>query len=102
MPLKIVSFDALALWQRLYTLGVRKMVVFEIGPIGCTPSTVRSTVHTGRCVEQNNELAILVNNHLDYMLKTLSPVLPGSELILGRVYRLAYDAIRNPAKYGNF
>ncbi|KAL3525812.1 hypothetical protein ACH5RR_014184 [Cinchona calisaya] len=86
--------------QRIYQLGARKFVVFEIGPIGCIPSITRNIKHVGQCVENINQLALQFNDQLSTMLKNLTSKLPDSEFILGRVYGLAYDAIKNPTTYG--
>lgn len=83
-------------------MGARKIVVFEIGPIGCIPSITRNIQHNGQCVEDVNQLALQFNDHLSTMLETLTSKLPGSDFILGRVHGIAYDAIKNPSTYGDF
>lgn len=88
--------------QRLYQLGARKVITFEIGPIGCIPSITRQTKHNGTCVEEINDLAILFNNQLAPMLQTLTSTLPHSSFILGHGYWLGYDATTNPSKYGTY
>ncbi|GFQ01089.1 GDSL esterase/lipase 7 [Phtheirospermum japonicum] len=87
-------------FQRLYNLGARKVVMFEIGPIGCIPSTTRQFKHDGQCVEEINELALIFNDHLAPMLQNLTSTLPGSAFILGHAHWLGYDAAINPSKYG--
>ncbi|KAM7524112.1 hypothetical protein LguiA_014014 [Lonicera macranthoides] len=89
-------------FQRLYDLGGRKVVVFEIGPIGCIPSVTRKTNHIeeGKCVEEVNKLAILFNNQLHKLLTNLTSSLKGSNFIIAHSFNLAYDAILNPSSYG--
>ncbi|KAG5223077.1 GDSL esterase/lipase [Salix suchowensis] len=84
----------------LYSLGARKVVMFEIGPIGCTPSMTRTNQHNGKCVEESNQLVSYFNDNLLGMLKNLTSTLPNSIFVRGHVYWLGYDAIMNPSKYG--
>ncbi|KAK6154968.1 hypothetical protein DH2020_009216 [Rehmannia glutinosa] len=86
-------------FQRLYQLGARKVIMFEIGPIGCIPSSTRQFKHNGQCVEEINQLAIMFNNHLAHMLHNLTSTLQGSSFILGHAHWLGYDAAINPSKY---
>ncbi|XP_006365666.1 GDSL esterase/lipase 7-like [Solanum tuberosum] len=86
--------------QRLYRLGARKIIMFEIGPIGCIPSFTKKLRHNGRCNEEYNALAVIFNNQLSEMLKNLTSTLQGSAFILGHGHWLGYDAIINPSAYG--
>ncbi|KAL0350744.1 UNVERIFIED_CONTAM: GDSL esterase/lipase [Sesamum radiatum] len=75
--------------ERLYHLGARKVIIFEIGPIGCIPSTTKQVKHKGRCVEQINQLANMFNNHLAPMLQNLTSSLSWLGLHLGHATGLA-------------
>lgn len=75
--------------------------MFEIGPIGCIPSVTRQFSHSGQCVEDVNQLAVIFNDELATMLKNLTSTLKDSEFILGQGHMLSYDAIINPSNYGN-
>ncbi|KAM7529663.1 hypothetical protein LguiB_033073 [Lonicera macranthoides] len=87
-------------FQRLYKLGARKVVVFDIGPIGCIPTIVRTMHNEGKCVEEINHLAIIFNNQLKKLLINLTSSLKGSKFIIGHTFKIAYDAIVNPSSYG--
>lgn len=87
--------------QRLYRLGARKVIMFEIGPIGCIPSLTKQLKHNGLCAEEYNNLAVIFNNQLSDMLKNLTSTLRGSALILGHAHWLGFDAVTNPSTYGN-
>ncbi|KAL8471855.1 hypothetical protein ACS0TY_029190 [Phlomoides rotata] len=89
-------------FQRLYELGARKVVISEIGPIGCMPIMTRLLKQYNVCVEEVNEFAIIFNKQLAPLLRNLTSTLRGSSFILGRIYGVTYDAIINPSKYGNF
>ncbi|KAK9272683.1 hypothetical protein L1049_003060 [Liquidambar formosana] len=87
--------------QRLYKVGARKIIMFEIGPIGCIPSiTKTSKVHGGECVEESNQLGSYFNRQLPAMLRNLTSTLQGSIFILGQANWLGYHAIKNPSNYG--
>ncbi|KAL3624101.1 hypothetical protein CASFOL_032917 [Castilleja foliolosa] len=88
-------------FQRLYDLGARKVIMFEIGPIGCIPSITRQLKHDGKCAEEINQLAVMFNDHLAPMLENLTSTLQGSVFVLGHAHWLGYDAAINPSKYGN-
>lgn len=83
-------------------MGARKVVMFEIGPIGCIPSSTRQFKHNGQCVEDFNLLAHLFNDELALMLQNLTATLPGSTFVLGHGHWLGYDAVLYPSKYGIF
>lgn len=86
--------------QRLYNLGARKIVMFEIGPIGCIPSITRQHKHNGQCVEDTNQIVSFFNQRLPALLRNLTSTLQGSTFVLAQANFLGYDAIRNPPKYG--
>nr|GMD49831.1 GDSL esterase/lipase 7-like [Ipomoea batatas] len=95
--------DALSVqFQRLYDLGARKVVMFEIGPIGCIPLFTKKTKRTNNetCVVDYNQLAMMFNDQLDAMLKNLTTTLHDSQFILGHCHWLGYDIAINPAAYG--
>ncbi|KAL5153187.1 GDSL esterase/lipase 7 [Glycine soja] len=87
-------------FEKLYGLGARKLIMFEIGPIGCIPSVSRKHLHKGDCIEETNQMVTYFNERLPPMLKNLTSSLPGSTFVLGRSNSLGYDAIKNPSKYG--
>lgn len=86
--------------QRLYNLGARKIVMFEIGPVGCIPSMTRKHEHNGRCVEDINQIVSFFNRRLPSLLKNLTSSLRGSTFVLGKANSLGHDAITHPCKYG--
>ncbi|KEH16641.1 GDSL-like lipase/acylhydrolase, partial [Medicago truncatula] len=86
--------------KTLYVLGARKIVVFEIGPIGCIPAISRTHEHTGECMEEANKMALYFNEKLSAMLKNLTSSLPGSTFVLGQSYSIIIDLYKNPSIYG--
>ncbi|KAG6720754.1 hypothetical protein I3842_03G076800 [Carya illinoinensis] len=101
-PFAQLLMDTLAQgFQRLYSLGARKVVIFEIGPIGCIPAFTRTQKHSGQsCVHETNQIVSFFNQRLPALLSNLTSTLQGATFVLGEANLLAYDAIRNPSKYG--
>lgn len=81
-------------------MGARKIIMFEIGPIGCMPSISRKHKHIGDCMEEANHMVSYFNDGLHAMVKNLTSNLPSSIFVLGQVNSLANDVIRHPSKYG--
>ncbi|KAL2896689.1 hypothetical protein RDABS01_038473 [Bienertia sinuspersici] len=70
--------------QKLYNLGARKMVIFELGPIGCIPSIVRSSKsNNGRCDDEKNQMVSLFNTQLASLLSNLTLTLQDSHFAWG-------------------
>ncbi|KAL6135467.1 hypothetical protein ACLB2K_067695 [Fragaria x ananassa] len=87
-------------FERLYNLGARKTVMFEIGPLGCIPSIAKTEKHDGDCVQGTNQLASIFNERLRVTLADLTFTFQGSLFVLGRANGIGYDAITSPLKYG--
>ncbi|XP_074282663.1 GDSL esterase/lipase 7-like [Silene latifolia] len=89
--------------KRLYNLGARKVMVMEVGPLGCTPTGVEPTkwiMHKIECDENANNILSMFNKELPFLLSYLTSTLPGSRFVLVHTYSFSYDAITNPWKYG--
>ncbi|KAJ0100202.1 hypothetical protein Patl1_21591 [Pistacia atlantica] len=97
-PFAQLLIDALSpKLERLYNLGARKIVMFEIGAVGCIPAMKREGI---KCVEDKNQLVSYFNDGLLAMLRNLTTTLKGSNFVLGHAHWLGYDAATNPSKYG--
>ncbi|CAB4293126.1 unnamed protein product [Prunus armeniaca] len=87
--------------ERLYNLGARKIIVTNVGPIGCIPFERETTLAAGDfCVEKPNQLARLFNIQLKSLVKELSTNLEGSKFVYADVYRIVDDIIQNHISYG--
>ncbi|KAJ7971134.1 GDSL esterase/lipase [Quillaja saponaria] len=87
-------------FERMCKLGARKIIMFEVGPVGCIPSISKRHKHNGQCVEEANQFVSLFNERLPAVLQNLTSSLPGSTFVLGHSNWLGYNAIRNPSYYG--
>ncbi|CAO2827183.1 unnamed protein product [Amaranthus hypochondriacus] len=92
--------------KRLYELGARKIILSDIGPLGCTPFFTRSLRRTFNnseicgCDENVNLIVSKFNDCLDTMFQNLTASLIDSHFILQRSYHRNYDLIMHPANYG--
>ncbi|KAF3322663.1 GDSL esterase/lipase [Carex littledalei] len=86
---------------RLYSLGARKIVVVNVGPIGCIPY-LRDTQNLGGsgCVALANQLAQGFNTKLKDLVADLSKNLEGSLFVYADAYRIVDDIVSNYKSYG--
>ncbi|CAN6479222.1 unnamed protein product [Victoria cruziana] len=86
--------------RRLYGLGARKIIVANIGPLGCIPSQLAVADTGGGCVERTNEAVSAFNKRLFELLQNINSTLPGSFFVHQDVYGIVSDMVANPQKYG--
>ncbi|KAK1323880.1 GDSL esterase/lipase [Acorus calamus] len=85
----------------VYSLGLRKFLLANIGPLGCIPNQ-RATrmAPPGRCVDQVNEIIGHFNNGLRALVQQLNTNHPGAIFVYGNSYGVLGDILNNPARYG--
>ncbi|KAF6143381.1 hypothetical protein GIB67_001325 [Kingdonia uniflora] len=85
---------------RLYNLGARKVIVANVGSIGCIPYQRDVNPATGdACVSFPNQLAVLFNERLRPLVMELSSNLAGSKFVYADVYNIVSDIILNFRSY---
>ncbi|XP_030528137.1 GDSL esterase/lipase At4g16230-like isoform X1 [Rhodamnia argentea] len=86
---------------RLYELGARRIIVANVGPIGCIPFE-RDTngATTDSCIDFPNQMAQLFNTQLRSLVADLLSSLEGSKFVYADVYRIVQDIIDNYVSYG--
>ncbi|KAM0943094.1 putative triacylglycerol lipase [Dioscorea sansibarensis] len=85
----------------LYRLGVRKMLIVGIGPLGCIPSQLSMNNSTdGECIERVNDIVMAFNRPFFSMLPSLNSSLPGAFFVYQNIYDRFNDLIQNPSDYG--
>ncbi|XP_057434005.1 GDSL esterase/lipase At4g16230-like isoform X2 [Lotus japonicus] len=86
---------------RVFNLGARKIVVANVGPIGCIPYMRDYNSEAGDdCVTFPNELARLFNTQLKCLIEELRTNLKGSLFVYADVYHIVEDIIINYNDYG--
>ncbi|WCJ23305.1 GDSL esterase/lipase At4g16230 [Euphorbia peplus] len=86
---------------KLYNLGARKIVVANVGPIGCIPFERDTNPSAGsNCVSFPNQMVQFYNNELRNLITELRTSLDGSNLVYADVYHIVDDILRNYKSYG--
>lgn len=84
-------------------MGARKVVVANVGPVGCIPYQREINPAAGDgCVAPPNHLAQLFNAQLRSLVKELNSILDGSKFVYADVYRIVEDIISNYIAYGDY
>jgi len=89
--------------QRLFNLGARKIVVANVGPIGCIPYIRDANLKPyegDECVTFPNELAQLFNTQLRSLVEELRTKLEESLFVYADVYHIMEDILLNYKDYG--
>lgn len=82
-------------------MGARKIVVVNVGPIGCIPYQRDTNPDAGdNCVEFSNQLAQSFNIQLKSLVTELSTTLDGSKFVYADVYNIVADILDNYTSYG--
>ncbi|KAF3457860.1 hypothetical protein FNV43_RR02520 [Rhamnella rubrinervis] len=84
----------------LYSLGARKILMFDIAPLGCTPFLVSRVKPDGLCVDVVNSMVTQFNGKLYFKLIDLASSLKGMTFYIAQTYRLVYDIVENPDRFG--
>ncbi|KAL3702101.1 hypothetical protein R1sor_020123 [Riccia sorocarpa] len=85
----------------LYNMGARKMVVFNVGPLGCLP--IRLALHlspNGTCIAAENDFTREFNSALVQMVNSLTAQLRGSTILLANPFDVVLDQVLHPENYG--
>ncbi|KAK1277056.1 GDSL esterase/lipase [Acorus gramineus] len=86
---------------RLYNLDARRIVVANVGPIGCIPYQRDINLSKGpNCIAFPNQLAKSFNEKLKSLVPELNSRLQGSIFVYADVYRIVSDIIQNHSYYG--
>ncbi|KAI3932788.1 hypothetical protein MKW92_036233 [Papaver armeniacum] len=90
---------------RLYGMDARKIVVANVGPVGCIPFE-RATNHQvttgGSCKESMNNATILFNTKLKSLVMELNSNLVESKFVYADVYNIFSRLVDNYQSYGAY
>ncbi|KAG9457816.1 hypothetical protein H6P81_002324 [Aristolochia fimbriata] len=86
---------------RLYKLEARKLVIVNVGPIGCIPYQRDLNPNTGEnCVAFTDQLARSFNLQLKNLVSELRQTLKEASFVYADVYNIVSDIIQNYSSYG--
>ncbi|MCL7032065.1 hypothetical protein MKW94_021934 [Papaver nudicaule] len=87
--------------RRLYDMGARRIVVVNVGPIGCIPDQRDKNPLAGdSCVDLPNQLAVLFNKKLKTLIMDMNSNLAQSKFLYADAYSIVSDIIQNYQSYG--
>ena len=86
----------------IYSLGVRKISISGLPPMGCLPLERATNVMSNfECVEKFNLVALEFNAKLEGFVWALNRQLPGLTMLFSNPYAIFYQIITKPYLYGN-
>ncbi|XP_068663465.1 GDSL esterase/lipase At4g16230-like [Aristolochia californica] len=86
---------------RLHELEARKLVMVNVGPIGCIPYQRDVNPTAGEnCASLPNQLAQSFNNQLKNLVAELNQSLKKASFVYADVYNIVSDIIQNYSSYG--
>ncbi|KAK7359164.1 hypothetical protein VNO77_01112 [Canavalia gladiata] len=87
--------------KTLYNYGARKMVLFGVGQIGCSPNELAQNSPDGTtCVDRINAANQIFNSKLKSLTDQFNNQMPGAKVIYINAYGIFQDIISNPSAYG--
>ncbi|GLJ08322.1 hypothetical protein SUGI_0086480 [Cryptomeria japonica] len=88
--------------KELYNLGVTRIALINVPPLGCAPGerTVTSLRNRGACDQEINEAVSGFNSGLNAMIDGLKPAFPSLQIASLDYNSLVSEFIANPRRYG--
>lgn len=87
--------------QILYDNGARRMVLFGLGQIGCSPNELAQNSRDGStCVQKINSANQIFNNRLKSLVTTLNSNTPDARFIYVDSFGIFQDIISRPSAFG--
>lgn len=93
--------EVLNLLQAMHGLGLRKFFFGGIGPLGCIPNQIATSLApNGKCVSFVNDLVGMFNTRLRSLVDQLNTKHPEAIFVYGNTYGALGDILNNPTAYG--
>ncbi|KAF3788776.1 GDSL esterase/lipase 6 [Nymphaea thermarum] len=86
------------IFERMYSSGARKFIVFSTESSGCTP--VAREMTNGSCSEKFDSASRTYNGRLNASIDTFTETFPGSHFVFVSLYNVINELIDNPTTYG--
>jgi phospholipase/lecithinase/hemolysin len=77
----------------LYNLGARKIAVFGIPPLDCSPSATKASRSAGKCVEERTHSISIFNSRLRQLVDGLNKNLTNSKFMSVNTYGISRSSL---------
>lgn len=98
----MVTFEYEMLFQKLYDIGARRVLVTGTGPLGCVPAELAQRSSNGECSAELQHAASLFNPQLVQMIGQLNSEIGSNVFIGANTQQMHNDFINNPRAYGKY
>jgi len=88
------------IFQRLYELGARRVLVTGTGPLGCVPAELAQRSSNGECSAELQRAASLFNPQLVQIIRQLNSEIGSEVFVAVNTQQMHIDFISNPQRYG--
>ncbi|KAK1406443.1 hypothetical protein QVD17_41741 [Tagetes erecta] len=88
--------------KNLYSLGVKRIGVTTLPPIGCLPAAITLFGSKNKCISRINKVARMFNNKLNVTSQDLVASYPDLKLVVFDIYHPLLDLITKPSDNGFF
>lgn len=89
--------------RELHGLGVRKLSVTGLPPMGCLPlERATNIMGSNECQDEYNNVALEFNRKLEGLVVKLNKELPGMRMVSAPAYDIFYQIIQRPSQYGKY
>lgn len=86
--------------QRMFELGVRRVLVSGTGPLGCVPAQLATRSRNGECIPELQQAAQIFNPLLIQMIRELNIQVGSDVFIAVNAFQMNMNFITDPQKFG--
>jgi phospholipase/lecithinase/hemolysin len=89
--------------QTLYNYGARKVAVFGVGQVGCSPNELAQNSRNGvTCIERINSAVRMFNRRVVVLVNQFNRLLPGALFTYINCYGIFESIMRTPVEHGTY
>jgi len=90
------------IFQRLFEIGARRVLVTGTGPLGCVPAELAQRSVNGECSAELQRAASLFNPQLVQIIRELNSEIGSDVFVAVNTQQMHVDFISNPQRYGKY
>jgi len=90
------------IFQRLYEIGARRVLVTGTGPLGCVPAELAQRSVNGECSAELQRAASLFNPQLVQIIRQLNSEIGSDVFVAVNTQQMHVDFISEPQRYGKY